>query len=150
MNKIIDFIKQHKKIVLGVAGGLLVVILAIILIITLTKPKKTNKEQLTSSLETLGRKYYEEFYYPSAANSDDVNQKREFLQNFSSVGLRVTLENLLRYNDTLENKDNTEYKNKKKKEDCDQKKTMVVIYPKAEYSSKDYDIKVELVCGFDN
>jgi hypothetical protein len=150
MNKIIDFIKQHKKIVLGVAGGLLVVIIAIILIITLTKPKKTNKEQLTSSLEALGRKYYEEFYYPQVANSDDVAQKKEFLQNFSTIGFRITLDSLLRYNDGLENKDNTEYKNKKKNEDCDKKKTMVIIYPKDEYGAKDYDIKVELVCGFDN
>ena len=150
MNKIIDFIKQHKKIVIGVGAGLLVVIIAIILIISLTKPKKTNKEQLTSSLEALGRKYYEDYYYVAAANSDDVAQKKEFLQNFSSVGLRVSLENLLRYNDTLENKDTTEYKNKKKKEECDKKKTMVIIYPRDEYGAKDYDIRVELVCGFDN
>ena len=150
MNKILDFIKNNKILVGSVVGGLLVVIIATIVVINITKPKVGTKDFLSTSLEALGRKYYEECYYPSVANSDDVNEKKDFLQNFSSVGLRVSLDNLLRYNETLENKDNTEYKNKKKNEDCDRNKTMIIIYPKEGYGSKDYDIKIELVCGFDN
>ena len=149
MNKIIDYIKEHKKIAIGVAAGLLVVIAVIIIVININ-PKSSQKNKLESSLEALGRRYYEDYYYVSAANSEDIEEKKEFLQNFTSIGLRISLDNLLRYNETLENKDNTEYRNKKKKEDCDRKKTMVIIYPKEEYGAKDYDIKVELVCGFDN
>lgn len=150
MNKIKDFINSHRLVCIGGAAAVLVIVIIIVVVTLLLNNNTKQEDKLKASLEALGRKYYEDYYYVSAANSDDVNEKKEFLQNFSSVGLRINLDNLLRYNDTLENKDTTEYKNKKKKEDCDRKKSMVVIYPKGEFGAKDYDIKVELVCGFDN
>ena len=149
MEKLLTIINNNKKAFIIGLIALILVVLGVIFIPKVFMNKLNEEEKLTQSLEILGRKYYEDYYYVSAANSDDLQDKADFLSNYSEIGLKISLENILRYNETLEDKDTTEYKNRKKKQDCDKSKSMVTIYPKKDYGAKDYDIKVTLVCGFD-
>jgi len=146
----IDKIKEHKKILLAGLGILIVVVVIVVLVCNRPKKDKVSeKEKLTTELEKIGRNYYENYYYVSAANSSDLNDKKNYLKNFTSVGLKINLENLQRYNNTLKDKNETVFKNTKANKDCDLEKSMVTIYPTEPYGEKDYKISVFLDCGFE-
>ena len=149
MKNVISKIKENKKITLVVVGAIAVVGLIIALVCIFGKDKVSEEEMLTKELEKIGRDYYENYYYASAANSEDLKDKKEYLQNFSSVGLKINLENLQRYNNTLKDKNKTKFENTEKKKKCNAEKSMVTIYPTDPYGKKDYKISVYLDCGFD-
>ena len=130
MKDIIERIKENKKVLLIGLGVLVVVAVVVFLIFkNPSKDKVSEKDKLTSELEKMGRDYYENYYYVSAANSSDLNDKKDYLKNFTSVGLKINLENLQRYNNTLKEKNETVFKNTKENKDCDLEKSMVTIYP---------------------
>ena len=150
MKDIIERIKENKKLFL-IGLGVLVVV-AIVVFFIFNKPSKdkvNEKDKLTSELEKLGKDYYENYYYVSAANSSDLADKKEYLKNFTSVGLKINLENLQRYNNTLKEKNETVFKNTKDNKDCDLEKSMVTIYPTEPFGKSDYKISVFLDCGFE-
>lgn len=149
MKNILNKVKENKKIVLIVVGAILAVGLIVLLVSVLGKEKVSEEEMLTKELEKIGRDYYENYYYVSAANSEELKDKKEYLQNFSSVGLKINLDNLQRYNNTLKDKNKTEFKNTEKNKKCSTEKSMVTIYPTDPYGKKDYKISVYLDCGFD-
>jgi len=139
-----------KRNIIICACSLLALIIIIIGIIFLIPREKNNEKLLNQELEKIGRYYYENYYYVSAANSDELSKKADYLSNFTNTGLKISLSNLLRYNNTLADdvKNKTEFKNSETNESCDMDKTMVTIYPKESYTKSDYQISTYLECGF--
>ena len=149
MTKIMDKIKKNKEFSIIMGATILVAIATLVVVLVFVIGKKEDeKTKLTNELEKIGRNYYEEYYYVSAGNDKEENSKANYLKNFESVGLKINLENLLRYNNTLKDKNTTKFVNSKTNKKCNYEKSMVTIYPKKPFGKKDYKISVYLDCGF--
>lgn len=135
--------KLNKKTLAIVAAVLIVVILVVLLVVF---SKKSNEKELESSLNKMGSSFYENFYYEQIGSSAD--DRTSLLSKFSTIGIKIDLENLGRYNDGEFKKDIKEFKNSLTGEKCNQTKTKVIIYPKSPYGKTDYKIETELSCGF--
>lgn len=135
--------KLNKKTLAIVVAVLIVVILVVLLVVF---GKKSNEKELESSLNKMGSSFYENFYYEQIGSSAD--DRTSLLSNFSTIGIKIDLENLGRYNDGEFKKDIKEFKNSLTGEKCNQTKTKVIIYPKSPYGKTDYKIETELSCGF--
>lgn len=135
--------KLNKKTLAIVAAILIVVILVVLLVVF---GKKSNEKELESSLNKMGASFYENFYYEQIGSSAD--DRTSLLSKFSTIGIKIDLENLGRYNDGEFKKDIKEFKNSLTGEKCNQTKTKVIIYPKSPYGKTDYKIETELSCGF--
>ena len=135
--------KLNKKTLAIVVAVLIVVILVILLVVF---GKKSNEKELESSLNKMGSSFYENFYYEQIGSSAD--DRTSLLSKFSTIGIKIDLENLGRYNDGEFKKDIKEFKNSLTGEKCNQTKTKVIIYPKSPYGKTDYKIETELSCGF--
>ena len=144
--------EKKKKICMIIAAVVVLIGLIFAAIKIFSKDKVDEKERITKELETLGREYYEKYYYVSAGNSDEKDSKEKYLSNFTSVGLKINLENLLRYNNTLKKGDKVKvnFTNKDTNKKCNYEKSMVTIYPKKPYGKTDYKISVYVDCGFEN
>lgn len=136
--------KANKKIII------LVVLIIIVLVgvgAFMLFGKRSNEKELETSLTEMGRSFYENFYYEQVGSSAD--EKTSLLSKFTTIGIKVDLENLERYNDGEFSKSIKEFKNNKTNEKCNKTKTKVVIYPKSPYGKTDYKIEAELDCGFE-
>ena len=106
----------------------------------------SNEKELTGNLETLGKSFYEDFYYPSQAKSQkDV---KNFVKRFEKTGIKVNLANISKTS-KVDKKLVDSMVNKKTKKKCDTEKSVVTIYPKKPYGKTDYKIEVTLDCGFE-
>lgn len=135
--------KLNKKTLAILVALLIVVILVVLLVVF---GKKSNEKELESSLNKMGSSFYENFYYEQIGSSAD--DRTSLLSKFSTIGIKIDLENLGRYNDGEFKKDIKEFKNSLTGEKCNQIKTKVIIYPKSPYGKTDYKIETELSCGF--
>ena len=135
--------KLNKKTLAIVVALLIVVILVVLLVVF---GKKSNEKELESTLNKIGTSFYENFYYEQIGSSAD--DRTSLLSKFSTIGIKIDLENLGRYNDGEFKKDIKEFKNSLTGEKCNQTKTKVIIYPKSPYGKTDYKIETELSCGF--
>ena len=145
MKKINKIKVKNVAILLGVV--LLLIIIIVVAIMLFGGKKVSQEEKLTESLEEMGSDFYENYYYPQIAKSQ--SDPETFVKKYENMGIKINLENLSRY-DTKKNKEKlTEFINKKTKEECDKETTRVIIYPKSPYDKKSYEMKIELVCGFD-
>ena len=108
--------------------------------------RNDDQKNLTKELETLGAKFYEDFYYDHIGSNDE--ERSNFLSRYSTIGIKVDLDNLAR---TLDNKDEilARFVNSKTKEDCNRTNTKVTIYPQDPYGKTNYKIEVTLDYGFD-
>ncbi len=157
-----SLIKNHKKIAIGTGAVLVVAIVALVLVPTfsLNKAEKTMKNRLND----IGVTFYEDFYFKSAGNGDE-GKRKEFLGRFSDIGIKVSLENLLRYYVTTDKYKELDIANadanvtervealkkawfEDKNYNCDVDNTKVIIYPKDPFGEKDYKIELVNVCGF--
>ena len=140
----------------GKGKAILVVVALIVLaavgygVYSIVGKENSNKEQLEKDLETMGRDFYEEFYYEQIATSQEGGAG-EFLAKFSSLGIKIDLINLEQYpSKNLENKSMVDgFKNSKTDEECNSTETRATIYPQEPYGKGDYRIETSLVCGFD-
>lgn len=135
--------KSNKNIM--IIGGVIVVFLIIVLAILFIKPK-SNQKELEKSLTEMGREFYENFYYGQIGSSAD--ERTSLLSKFTTVGIKVDLDNLGRYNNGEFKDKISEFVNKKTKEKCSKTNTKVIVYPKSPYGKTDYTIETELDCGF--
>lgn len=135
--------KLNKKTLAIVVAVLIFIILVVLLVVF---GKKSNEKELESSLNKMGSSFYENFYYEQIGSSAD--DRTSLLSKFSTIGIKIDLENLGRYNDGEFKKDIKEFKNSLTGEKCNQTKTKVIIYPKSPYGKTDYKIETELSCGF--
>ena len=110
------------------------------------KKDSNNKEELIKNLETMGKSFYEEFYYPhQAASNEDV---AKFLETYSENGIKADLENISKVS-VVDKELAEKMVNNKTKEKCDTKKTTITFYPKTPYGKTDYEMQVNLECGFE-
>ena len=146
--KIKNMIFNKKVIIIG--GILFVLILAIIGIIIwnpFTSNQESHKEALTKRLETMGSEFYENFYYKQIDILGD--EKASFLRGYQTIGIKVDLDNLSRYNGQNSEEVLKEFVNKKTKEVCDKNRTQVIIYPEDPFDQNSYKIEVQLECGLE-
>lgn len=129
LKKIPGFIKEHK---------LIFIICLVAIVVILVFALKPNKEaKLNGYLKTIGKDFYENFYYKQL--SSNGNDASSFLSKYSSIGIKVDLDNLGRYTD--KNSDMIdEFKG------CDKNKTKVTFYPTDPYGKTDYKIETTLSC----
>lgn len=124
----------------------LILIIAIILIIIFNS-KKSEEDKLNDMLKELGVNFYENFYYDQVGTND--TERKEFVKKYETIGIKINLDNLSRLNSDESKKMVDKFVNSKTKKECDKSNTRVIIYPKTPYEKDSYDIKTELVCGFD-
>lgn len=135
--------QENKKIKILVS---LIIIVILVVTVTMIFLKRSNEEELNTSLKEMGKNFYENFYYEQIGSSSD--ERNALLSKFTTIGIKVDLENLGRYNDGEFSKEIKEFKNNKTRKNCNKTKTKVIIYPKTPYGKTDYKIETELDCGF--
>ena len=132
---------QNKKTIGIIIGCIVIVILIVLAIFAF---KNFNKVNLDKSLINMGKDFYENFYY-NQIGKDDA-EKKEFLQKYESIGIKVSLDNLERYDSGKNKEEVAKFKNEKTGKECDKTNTMVVIYPQDPYEKTSYRIESILSC----
>lgn len=135
---------KKKFILIGsIVAGVIVLAVLIILCITVF----FNKESITTKkVKSMGEDYYTNYLYDALAKGRDKKDLDKILVKYASIGIKINL-------NTLEKYDSGKYKNeiknlKSKKKACDKNNTKVTIYPEEPYNKTDYRVEVELDCGF--
>lgn len=147
--QIVNYTKQHQKLVIVAIIAIIVIIVSLIVTFILTSKKnessETNEIVLNDLLKDLGSDFYEQFFYVQAGkNSKD---RKKFVAKYKETGITTTLDNINKSISGLEDKIR-EFKNSVTDEECDKDKTQVKIIPKEPYDVKDYELEITLVCGF--
>lgn len=135
-----EFIEDNKKKIVVIA--IIVLGTIIIGIVNMVMNGSSTKQSPKTSLEELGKAYYEEIYYPKLKNEYPNNYKT-ILGNYSKTGKKVTLLQLLT---TIENANDEAFYNNKKNTSCDLTLTYINIYPMESFDSDDYKIETFLHC----
>lgn len=107
--------KSNKNIIIALVGAIIIVALAVVLGM-LFMNKNNNQKELEKSLEEMGRDFYENFYYDQIGGSAD--ERTSLLSKFTTVGIKIDLDNLGRYNNGEYKEKISEFKNKKTKENA--------------------------------
>ena len=100
--KLAEIIERNKKISSNIktSKGFLVTIICTIVIGVLfiipSLSKPSDEETIKNRVNDLGVTFYEDFYYVSAGNGD-ADKRTETLSKYTSMGIKVSLENLIRY-----------------------------------------------------
>lgn len=142
MKKIKELLKNKRLLI--IIGVILIVIVIVLILLFTSKNEEKNLEGL---LEEMGRDFYENYYYDQTGTTDE--EKAEFLSRYATIGIKINLDNLGRYNSEANEEKIAEFVNPDTNESCDKENTRVIIYPKENYGKTDYDIEVELICGFE-
>lgn len=147
--QIVNYIKQHQKLVIVALIAIIVIIFSLIITIKLTQRKdkreETNEIVLNELLKDLGSKFYEQFFYVQAGSDSEARKK--FVEKYKETGVTTTLDNISKSVSGIDEQI-SEFKNNITNEECDKEKTIVKIIPKDPYGVLDYDLEVTLVCGF--
>ncbi|MBR4830709.1 MAG: hypothetical protein IKZ96_02970 [Bacilli bacterium] len=136
-----------KKLIIIICGAVLAVAAIATLVVLGVKGVFTsNEKKLNANLTTLGKQFYEDFYYPSQEKSqEDV---KEFIKKFEKTGIKVNLENIAKVSKVDQELVKSMVNSKTKKE-CDKTASYVIIKPTKPYGKTDYTIEVNLDCGFE-
>lgn len=140
-------LKINKKRMIIIISFVVLVILIAIVALLLVNRGDSQEKVFTSRMEELGKDFYENFYYKQVGTTDE--EKATFLQKYESIGIKVNLDNLARYNTTESSKILEEFINSKTKTECNKNNTQVIIYPKSPYNQTSYEMEVKLDCGFE-
>lgn len=133
---------SKKKI--GIIAGAAVVVIGIVVALIFILGGN-NEKKLNANLTTLGKQFYEEFYYPSQEKSQE--NVKDFVKKFEKTGIKVNLENIAKIS-KVDKELVDSMINKKTKKKCDAKNSYVIIYPEKPYGKTNYKIEVTLDCGF--
>lgn len=140
MDKVKEFLKNKKELLIII--GVVVILVGIILFVLINTD---GEKKLKDKLETLATDYYENNYYDKI--SSDEATRKQILEKFASTGFTINLNSLSRYEQFTEQV--KEFVNSETDEECDKEKTTITIYPKDPYGKEDYEVKVNLVCGYE-
>ena len=141
MKKLQTFFKNKRNVAIVSVCAVIVIALGFVIF---GNSSKRMQAKLEKELQALGKDFYENFYYDLVVKDNGL----EAISKFKTVGVKINLDNISRYKE--ENADIVkDFINPKTKEECDKLTTRAVIYPKAPYGKTDNEVKVELVCGFD-
>ncbi len=144
------FIVDNKKTIIVSGVALLLVVIVIVGAVTLfgkSHALSNKKQQYENTLKDMGKDFYENYYYERTGKNGE--ERKTFLSKYSSTGIKIDLENLGRYNGQSNKGKVAELVDPDNKNVCDAKNTKVIIMPKEGYGKTDYEIKVELDCGFE-
>ena len=126
-------ILKNKKMII-ISAVIIVILILVIIILLNNNSKKNDSNNLNDKLIEFGSRFYEEKYYSTV-------QDKQQLSNFNENGISISLTDInviLPYDEELKN-----LLNKKK---CSLDNTKLSIYPESPYGEKNYKIKVELAC----
>lgn len=140
--KIIDFKYNKKRSIVIIVSSILAIVLLILTIGVFVFSDK--KSQLDKYLETMGSEFYENYYYEKIGT--DLEERSAFLKEFETIGIKVNLDTLSKYNGTKNDEMISKFVNKKTKEKCDMKKTKVVFYPRDPYKAESYVMETIIEC----
>ena len=130
-------------IVIGV-----VLVVAIIVAACFMFIKKGGQEaSLSKSLESMGKDFYENFYYTQVGSTDE--ERANFLSKYETIGIKINLDNLSRYDNSKNLEKINKFVNNKTNKACDRTNTRVIVYPQKPYNKTSYKIETQLDCGFD-
>lgn len=149
--------EKKKIIIISIIAAVVIAAVAGVLIYFGVQKSKNNQAELTTNLETLGKSFYEDFYYPHQVQAIEQKnaklKKKEtpstiegLLKNYEKTGISVNLENISKVSSVDKNLVDSMV-NKKTKEKCNFEKSKVTIKPVAPYGKTDYTIEVTLDCG---
>lgn len=136
---------KNNSIICIVIGIVLVVALIVVACIMFIK-KGGQEASLSKSLESMGKDFYENFYYEQVGSTDE--ERADFLSKYESIGIKINLDNLSRYDENKNADEISKFVNQKTKKACDKTNTKVVIYPQKPYNKTSYKIETQLDCGF--
>lgn len=148
MNKIKELMKDKKKLFI-IIGGVVVVILVVLLVVFALGHKSSNTESAQEKyeryLKEMGKDFWENYFYDTIKE----DERNDILNKFQSIGIKANLDSLGRYNSESFKDKIAEFVNPKTNEACDPEGTKVIIYPKGNLGKYDYDLEVEIDCGFE-
>ena len=139
-------VNKNNGIICIVIGAVLVVALIVAACFMFIK-KGGQEASLSRSLESMGKDFYENFYYEQVGSTDE--ERADFLSKYESIGIKINLDNLSRYGENKNADEISKFVNQKTKKACDKTNTKVVIYPQKPYNKTSYKIETQLDCGFD-
>jgi len=139
--------KINKKNIFIILSVLVVIAIVILVCFILLSKKGDNKKDLETSLNNMGQTFYENFYYEQIGTSAD--ERTSLLSKFTTVGIKIDLENLEKYNNGEFSDEIAKFENSLTEEKCNKTNTKVIIYPQSPYGKTDYKISTELDCGFE-
>lgn len=142
MEKIKEIMNNKKIIILIIS----ILLMGVLVIVVLTTNNNSQKQELTKKMEEMGKEFYENFYYKQVGSTDE--ERKEFLKKFETIGIKVNLDNLSRYNSQDTEKILKDFVNKKTNKECDKINTQVIIYPEEPYNQNSYKLTVNLECDF--
>lgn len=143
----LNFFKRlNKKVVCMIGGAILAIAVIVTIVVLVVNGNKNNEKELNAKLEELAAIFYEGFYYDSMVKNYGVDQ----VANYANVGIKVSLDNLIRSSGLNKDQELRDFfVNSKTKEPCDKDNTKVTIYPQDPYEKKDYKVDIILECGFE-
>lgn len=148
--KIKNFVVTHKAVCITCSAVLVVGIVTAVLVASNAfkkDPEPTREDNLKSYLTDMGRDFYESYYYDAVGSSDE--SRKNFLQKYSEIGIKVSLDNLSRYNSEVVTSKIDEFFSEDENKDCSKDNTKVIIYPQEPYGKTDYTIDTILECGIE-
>ena len=118
--------KKNKIIRIIIISIVVVLFLIVSMILKINASHKKEDIKVKKEIEIIGKRFYEESYY-------NITPK-ELLKDFTTNGIKITISELLWYEEEpVEKYDN-----------YDINKSNVIIYPKESYEKEDYKIKIIL------
>ena len=139
-------VNKNNGIICIVIGVVLVVALIVAACIMFIK-KGGQEASLSKSLESMGKDFYENFYYTQVGSTDE--ERANFLSKYETIGIKINLDNLSRYDNNKNSDKINKFVNNKTNKACDRTNTRVIVYPQKPYNKTSYKIETQLDCGFD-
>ena len=139
-------VNKNNGIICIVIGVVLVVALIVAACIMFIK-KGGQEASLSKSLESMGKDFYENFYYTQVGSTDE--ERANFLSKYETIGIKINLDNLSRYDNNKNSDKINKFVNNKTNKACDRTNTRVIVYSQKPYNQTSYKIETQLDCGFD-
>ena len=137
---------KNNSVICIVIGAVLVVALIVAACFMFIK-KGGQEASLSKSLESMGKDFYENFYYTQVGSTDE--ERANFLSKYETIGIKINLDNLSRYDNNKNSDKINKFVNNKTNKACDRTNTRVIVYPQKPYNKTSYKIETQLDCGFD-
>ena len=86
---------HKKKSLLCMIGGIVLIVVLIVVGCFMFLKKGGQEASLSKSLESMGKDFYENFYYTQVGSTDE--ERANFLSKYETIGIKINLDNLSRY-----------------------------------------------------
>lgn len=137
--------KKGKKILLIIILLILLVIIGFLIFFFTNDLRLSDEEKIVNDLTSMGEEIYMSYYYPYISSGKNLDEIKEFLQKYETIGLKFNLTELEKFSEDFSNK--IKRINNAGKT-CDKTNTMVIVYPTSPYGKNNYNIQISLDCNF--